>query len=93
MGAGQETTAFTTLPFFAHMGMIYVTIGGKHKGLFLINLKIRMKKFLNISDFLEGLGDISQVHGGSAWGAGTITGADGLRLPSELELEIAQFQG
>ena len=32
MGAGQETTAFTTLPFFAHMGMIYVTIGGKHKG-------------------------------------------------------------
>ena len=52
-----------------------------------------MKQFLNISDFLEGLGDISQVHGGSAWGAGTITGADGLRLPSELELEIAQFQG
>ncbi len=31
IGAGQETTAFTTLPFFAHMGMIYVTIGGKHK--------------------------------------------------------------
>ena len=52
------------------MGMIYVTIGGKHKG----------------------LGDISQVHGGSAWGAGTITG-DGSRQPSELELEIAQFQG
>ena len=33
MGAGQETTAFTTLPFFAYMGMIYVTFGGKHKSL------------------------------------------------------------
>ena len=32
IGAGQETTAFTTLPFFAHMGMIYVTFGGKFKG-------------------------------------------------------------
>ena len=31
LGAGQETTAFTTIPFFAHMGMIYVTFGGKHK--------------------------------------------------------------
>ena len=55
MGAGQETTAFSTLPFFAHMGMIYVTIGGKHKG----------------------LGDLNSVHGGSAWGSGTISGGDG----------------
>ena len=42
---------------------------------------------------LVGLGDVTQVHGGSAWGAGTITGSDGSRQPSELELEIAQFQG
>jgi NAD(P)H dehydrogenase (quinone) len=56
MGAGQETTAFSTLPFFAHMGMIYVSIGGKHKG----------------------LSDITQIHGGSAWGAGTVTGPDGM---------------
>lgn len=33
LGAGQESTALTTLPFFAHMGMIYVPIGGKHKSL------------------------------------------------------------
>ncbi len=93
MGAGQESTALTTLPFFAHMGMIYVPIGGKHKS----------------------LGDISIAHGGSAWGAGTITGGDGMNLvyvnnisseslnnthidlgtkyPSDLELEIAHFQG
>ena len=39
MGAGQETTAFTTLPFFAHMGMIYVTIGGKHKSILFVKAK------------------------------------------------------
>ena len=70
--------------------MIYVTMGGKHKG----------------------LGDLNSIHGGSAYGAGTISGGDGnklliqkfiwvklkiifkgMRQPSELELEIAQFQG
>lgn len=70
IGAGQETTAFTTIPFFAHMGMIYVTFGGKHKG----------------------LGDLSQVHGGSAYGSGTIAG-HGDRQPSELELQLAEHQG
>ena len=34
-----------------------------------------------------------QVHGGSPWGAGTFAGADGLRQPNKLELEIAQIQG
>ncbi len=52
------------------MGMIYVTIGGKHKGL-----------------------GSHEVHGGSPWGSGTVSGGDGSRQPSELELEIAQFQG
>ncbi|CAG8919994.1 unnamed protein product [Penicillium salamii] len=31
--------------------------------------------------------------GASAWGAGTSQGSDGSRLPSELELEIAELQG
>ncbi len=47
-GAGQETTAFTCIPFFAHMGMLYVTMGTK----------------------TPKLGDLSEVHGGSAYGAG-----------------------
>ena len=37
--------------------------------------------------------DISEVRGGSPWGAGTIAGADGSRQPSENELEQARFQG
>lgn len=29
IGAGQETTAMSTIPFFAHMGMIFVPLGNK----------------------------------------------------------------
>lgn len=39
------------------------------------------------------LADISEVKGGSPWGAATIAGADGSRQPSEKELAQAQFQG
>ena len=39
------------------------------------------------------LADVSEVKGGSPWGAGTIAGADGSRKPSEKELAQAKFQG
>ncbi|KAJ5339905.1 Flavodoxin/nitric oxide synthase [Penicillium brevicompactum] len=39
------------------------------------------------------LSNLDEVHGGSAWGAGTFAGADGSRKPSPLELEIATAQG
>ncbi|CZS91164.1 probable flavoprotein wrbA [Rhynchosporium agropyri] len=39
------------------------------------------------------LANLSEVHGGSPWGAGTFAGADGSRQPSALELEIAMIQG
>ncbi len=37
--------------------------------------------------------DISEVSGGSPYGASTIAGGDGSRQPSEAELKIARFQG
>lgn len=37
--------------------------------------------------------NLTEVHGGSAWGAGTVTGGDGSRQPSELELRVAETQG
>lgn len=40
-----------------------------------------------------GIGDISEVHGGSFYGAGTIAGSDGSRQPSTIELGMAKFQG
>ncbi|WP_422732189.1 NAD(P)H:quinone oxidoreductase [Leclercia pneumoniae] len=37
--------------------------------------------------------DISQVRGGTPYGATTIAGGDGSRQPSEAELNIARYQG
>ncbi|KAF9010193.1 NADH-quinone oxidoreductase [Cyathus striatus] len=39
------------------------------------------------------LSNISEVHGGSPWGAGTLAGSNGSRQPSALELEISYIQG
>ena len=41
----------------------------------------------------EGLTNISEVRGGSPYGAGTIAGPDGSRQPSDLELSLAEYQG
>jgi len=39
------------------------------------------------------LADISELRGGSPYGAGTIAGPDGSRQPSQKELNLASFQG
>jgi len=39
------------------------------------------------------IGDMSEIIGGSPYGASTLAGSDGLRQPSENELKIARFQG
>ena len=39
------------------------------------------------------MSDLTEIHGGSPWGAGTFAGPDGSRQPSEKELELAQIQG
>jgi len=39
------------------------------------------------------LGDLSEVRGGSPWGAGTFSGADGSRQPTPKELDLAEKQG
>jgi len=39
------------------------------------------------------LTNLSEVHGGSPWGAGTFAASDGSRQPTPLELEIATIQG
>ena len=39
------------------------------------------------------LANVSEVRGGSPWGAGTFAGADGSRQPSALEIEVATIQG
>ena len=39
------------------------------------------------------LSDVEEVRGGSSWGAGTFSGGNGSRQPSEKELELAMLQG
>lgn len=39
------------------------------------------------------LADLSEVRGGSPWGAGTFSGGDGSRRPSEKEKQLARLQG
>ena len=39
------------------------------------------------------LADVSEVHGASPYGAGTIAGGDGSKQPTEKELAMARFQG
>ncbi|KAK6586487.1 hypothetical protein PZA11_001544 [Diplocarpon coronariae] len=39
------------------------------------------------------LSNMTEIRGGSPWGAGTFAGADGSRQPSALEIEVATIQG
>lgn len=48
---------------------------------------------LGYKDTFPQLSDLTEIHGGSSWGAGTFAGTDGARQPSALELEIAAAQG
>jgi NAD(P)H dehydrogenase (quinone) len=41
----------------------------------------------------EGQSGIDEIKGGSPYGAGTITGDEGERYPSQVELEAARYQG
>ncbi len=41
----------------------------------------------------KGISAMNEITGGSPYGASTLAGADGKRMPSENELEIARFQG
>ncbi|MDY6797357.1 MAG: NAD(P)H:quinone oxidoreductase [Pseudomonadota bacterium] len=54
-----------------------------HHGMILVPLGYGIPEFF----------DISEVNGGTPYGASTIAGGDGSRQPSEKELTIARFQG
>ncbi|KAK9491136.1 flavoprotein-like protein [Lipomyces doorenjongii] len=48
---------------------------------------------LGYSTSFAQLTNLTEVHGGSPWGAGTFAGGDGSRQPSALEEEVASIQG
>jgi NAD(P)H:quinone oxidoreductase type IV len=54
-----------------------------HQGMIIVGVPYSEQRLL----------DMSQLTGGTPYGASTITGGDGSRQPSENELAIARFQG
>lgn len=54
-----------------------------HQGMIIVGVPYTCPELLNMNE----------VTGGSPYGAGTLAGGDGSRLPSENELSIAHFQG
>jgi len=54
-----------------------------HLGLIVVGLPYTFK----------GQMGITRVHGATPYGASTIAGSDGLRMPSAVEIEAARFQG
>lgn len=49
--------------------------------------------YVGLPYFGTELADVSEVKGGSPWGAGTIAASDGSRQPTARELGLARFQG
>ena len=60
---------------------------------FLPNLMHHGMVYVGLPYSCPELADISELKGGSPWGAATIAGADGSRQPSSKELAMAKFQG
>jgi len=54
-----------------------------HQGMVIVGLPYSAKEQMTLD----------QITGGSPYGASTITGGDGSRWPSEIELKMARFQG
>ncbi|MFZ2171145.1 MAG: NAD(P)H:quinone oxidoreductase [Methylococcaceae bacterium] len=54
-----------------------------HHGMIIVGVPYSCQEIMNMSE----------ITGGSPYGAGTLAGADGSRQPSENEIKIARFQG
>jgi NAD(P)H dehydrogenase (quinone) len=54
-----------------------------HHGMVVVGVPYSCKELTNMSE----------ITGGTPYGASTLAGADGTRLPTENELAIAHFQG
>ncbi len=69
--------------------------GGQETTLFsiLTNLLHHGLTLVGLPYAFQGQLGVDEVKGGSPYGATTITGADGSRMPSEVELAGARFQG
>jgi len=81
------------------VGSVFTSTGSQHGGQettirnFHTELLHHGMIIVGIPYAAKGLNEIAQVAGGTPYGATTITGPDGSRQPTEIELDIARFQG
>jgi len=81
------------------VGSVFVSTGTQHGGQettitsFHTTLLHHGMVIVGVPYSQSGLTIMSEITGGSPYGAGTLAAADGSRMPSANELEIARFQG
>jgi NAD(P)H dehydrogenase (quinone) len=81
------------------VGSVFCSTGTQHGGQettitsFHLTLLHQGMVIVGVPYSQKGLVNMSEITGGSPYGASTLAGADGSRMPSENELTIARFQG
>ena len=81
------------------VGSVFVSTGSQHGGQettqisFHTTLLHHGMVLVGVPYSAPGLENMDEITGGSPYGATTLAGNDGKRLPSENELNIARFQG
>lgn len=81
------------------VGSVFTSSGTQHGGQestllsFHITLLHHGMLIAGLPYSFQGQNGIDEIKGGSPYGASTIAGAEGERLPSPVELEAARFQG
>ncbi|CAG7849282.1 Flavoprotein-like protein YCP4 Flags: Precursor [Serendipita indica DSM 11827] len=84
---GQETTVLTTIPYLAHQGMSMFNKQPSSltspPGIIYVPVGYKNQDIMNMTEIL----------GGSPYGAATLAAGDGSRQPSELEIKGAKFHG
>jgi NAD(P)H:quinone oxidoreductase type IV len=85
--------------FIDKVGSVFVSSGSQHGShettitSFYLNLISYGMIIVGLRPDDPRLEAMDEIHGGSPYGAGTIAGIDGRRLPSEKELAMARAQG
>jgi NAD(P)H dehydrogenase (quinone) len=81
------------------VGSVFVSTGTQHGGQETTITSFHTTLFhhgmvvVGVPYSCTGLTNMNEITGGSPYGATTLAGGDGSRMPSENELEIARFQG
>ncbi|ETO14497.1 hypothetical protein RFI_22857 [Reticulomyxa filosa] len=95
LGGGQETTALTTLTALTHHGLLFVPLGYTTPDLMNLS-EVHGGRFVTLlktfSFFFVGK-ERETLLLTAPYGAGTLSGTDGKRQPSDLEKRVARHHG